>query len=124
MNKIIKFIQVFLILSYTFLNIYLMIFNWRVYNLLFEMNYGFGSIRLPIVLIIVLIGMFSVLLIWLTIYIKDLKNKNMEEELLRLKTKNFSNAFQEGEIYLNEKLELLQKKIDQLLNLQKTSETL
>ncbi len=124
MNKIIKFIQVFLILSYTFLNIYLMIFNWRVYNLLFEMNYGFGSIRLPIVLIIVLIGMFSVLLIWLTIYIKDLKNKNMEEELLRLKTKKFSNAFQEGEIYLNEKLELLQKKIDQLLNLQKTSETL
>lgn len=101
-----------------------MIFNWRVYNLLFEMNYGFGSIRLPIVLIIVLIGMFSVLLIWLTIYIKDLKNKNMEEELLRLKTKKFSNAFQEGEIYLNEKLELLQKKIDQLLNLQKTSETL
>lgn len=124
MNKLIKFIQVFLILSYTFLNIYLMIFNWRVYNLLFEMNYGFGSIRLPIVLIIVLIGMFSVLLIWLTIYIKDLKNKNMEEELLRLKTKKFSNAFQEGEIYLNEKLELLQKKIDQLLNLQKTSETL
>ena len=124
MNRIIKFIQVFLILSYTFLNIYLIIFNWRVYTLLFEMNYGFGSIRLPIVLIVVLIGMFSVLLIWLTIYIKDLKNKNMEEEYIRLKTKRLSSTLQDGEIYLNEKVELLQKKIDQLLNHQKTSETL
>ena len=99
MNKILKFIQVVLILCYTFLNIYLMIFNWRIYTLFFEMKYGFGSTRLQIVLFIALIGVFTILLIWLTIYIKDLKNKNMEEELLRLKTKNHSNAFQESELH-------------------------
>ncbi len=128
MIKFLKFIQALLVILYILVNIYLMVFNWNVYTVSMDLNYGFGSFSAPLFLVVETIGLILIFLLWLTVYSKDLRyeiSKLKREKDIHTKNSDTHADTSEGsEINLNERVSQLQKQMDELANLLKKSESL
>lgn len=128
MIKFLKVIQALLVILYILVNIYLMVFNWDVYTVSRDLNYGFGSFSAPLFLVVETIGLILIFLLWLTIYSKDLRyeiSKLKREKDIHTKNSDTLADASEGSVMsLNERVSQLQKQMDELADLLKKSESL
>ena len=128
MIKFLKFIQALLVILYILVNIYLMVFNWDVYTVSMDLNYGFGSFSAPLFLVVETIGLILIFLLWLTVYSKDLRyeiSKLKREKDIHTKNSDTLADASEGSVMsLNERVSQLQKQMDELADLLKKSESL
>ena len=114
MNKLFKIIQTVLVIFYFLFNIYLLIFNWDVFTVSLAIDYGFGIVNAPPIIIMMLLGTTILVLIWLTDYTKDLRSEvsilKKDEEINRLnKTGNDTVKILESLSSIQKQLESLTK---------------
>ncbi len=127
MIKFLKVIQALLVILYILVNIYLMVFNWDVYTVSMDLNYGFGSFSAPLFLVVETIGLILIFLLWLTVYSKDLRYEisklKREKDIHTKKSDTLADTSEGSGMSLNERVSQLQKQMDDLANLLKKSET-
>ncbi len=77
------------ILVYTFLLIYYAIFNWHVFILNLDVNLGFGSIKIPLIAILMAVSLTLLILQWVSVSISMLKHDRdilkKDNEIVNLK---------------------------------------
>ena len=119
MIKFLKVIQASLVVIYILVNIYLMVFNWGIYTESMELNYGFGSFSAPLFLVVETVGLIIIFLLWLTIYSKDLRYEisKLKREGNKSKAPATSNNSEKMEMNINQKIEELQKQMEDLVRL-------
>lgn len=113
MKKIIlkKFL---LLILYTVINIYFMIFNWKVFTLSLNVNLGPGSVRLPPFLILFLLGFIIIGILSWSNYVQNLQKIIYElehgVELGKMRNKMISDKLQE-QLADDKNLEVLRNKL-------------
>lgn len=119
MIKFLKVMQASLVVIYILVNIYLMVFNWGIYTESMELNYGFGSFSAPLFLVVETVGLIIIFLLWLTIYSKDLRYEisKLKREGNKSKVPATSNDSEKMEMNINQKIEQLQKQMEDLIRL-------
>lgn len=118
MNKTLKIVQASLVIIFVLVNIYLMVFNWSIYSVALVVDYGFGTFKGPLVIIVTLIGLVTILLVWLVSYTKDLQDEvrlmKVKDELQGLKNNNVKSDQELNHHHLAEKIAHLQQQIEAL----------
>ena len=113
MKKIIvrKFL---LLIIYTVVNIYFMIFNWKVFSISLDVNLGPGSIQLPPFIILFLLGFIIIGILSWTNYVQNLQKIIYElehgVELGKIREKLVRNKLQE-QLMDEKNIEMLRKKL-------------
>ena len=113
MKKIIvkKFL---LLIIYTIINIYFMIFNWKVFTISLNVNLGPGSIQLPPFVILFLFGFVIIGILSWTNYVQNLQKIIYElehgVELSKIREKLVRNKLQE-QLMDEKNIEILRKKL-------------
>ena len=125
MKKIIvrKFL---LLIIYTVINIYFMIFNWKVFTVSLNVNLGFGSVQLPPFIILFLLGFVVIGILSWSNYVQNLQKIIYElehgVELGKIRDKMVRNRLQE-QLTDEKNLEVLKKKLG-ITDLQQQQETM
>ena len=125
MTKIIvrKFL---LLIIYTAINIYIMIFNWKVFTVSLNVNLGFGSVQLPPFIILFLLGFVVIGILSWSNYVQNLQKIIYElehgVELGKIRDKMVRNRLQE-QLTDEKNLEVLKKKLG-ITDLQQQQETM
>ena len=125
MKKIIvrKFL---LLIIYTVINIYFMIFNWKVFTISLNVNLGFGSVQLPPFIILFLLGFVVIGILSWSNYVQNLQKIIYElehgVELGKIRDKMVRNRLQE-QLTDEKNLEVLKKKLG-ITDLQQQQETM
>jgi hypothetical protein len=104
-----------------------MVFNWNVYTVSMDLNYGFGSFNAPLFLVVEIIGLIIIFLLWMTVYSKDLKYEisklKREKDMKGVDSDKPSGDPGWGEDNINDRLSQLQKQIEELAEILKKSES-
>ncbi len=125
MKKII-FKKFLLLIIYTVINIYFMIFNWKVFTISLNVNLGFGSAQLPPFIILFLLGFVIIGILSWSNYVQNLQKIIYElehgVELGKMRDKMVRNRLQE-QLTDEKNLDMLKKKLG-ITDLQQQQETL
>jgi hypothetical protein len=103
-----------------------MVFNWNVYTVSMDLNYGFGSFNAPLFLVVEIIGLIIIFLLWMTVYSKDLRYEisklKREKDMKRVDSDKSNGDSDWKEDNINERISQLQKQIEELTQILKKSE--
>ncbi|MGW8314188.1 MAG: hypothetical protein ACWGNV_01200 [Bacteroidales bacterium] len=125
MKKII-FRKFLLLILYTVINIYFMIFNWKVFTLSLNVNLGPGSIQIPPFVILFLLGFIIIGILSWSNYVQNLRKIIYElehgVELGKIRNKMVSSKLQE-QLMDEKNIEVLRKKLG-IADLQQQQESL
>lgn len=115
-----------MLIIYTVINIYFMIFNWKVFTISLDVNLGFGSAQLPPFIILFLLGFVLIGILSWSNYVQNLQKIIYElehgVELGKMRDKMVRNKLQE-QLTDEKNLEILKKKLG-ITDLQQQQETL
>lgn len=115
-----------LLILYTVINLYFMIFNWKVFTLSLNVNLGPGSIQLPPFVILFLLGFIIIGILSWSNYVQNLRKIIYElehgVELGKMRNKMISNKLQE-QLMDDKNIEVLSKKLG-IADLQQQQESL
>jgi hypothetical protein len=103
-----------LLIIYTVVNIYFMIFNWKVFTISLDVNLGPGSIQLPPFIILFLLGFIIIGILSWTNYVQNLQKIIYElehgVERGKIREKLVRNKLQE-QLMDDKNIEMLRKKL-------------
>ncbi len=95
-----------LIFSYMLVTFYFAVFNWEMFIVNLNISLGFGVIRIPLILIVFIVGLFTLLILWMVMKIFSLNfEKNIthkDEEINKLKAEYFDNQSDDRPEYFQE----------------------
>jgi hypothetical protein len=112
--KKILFKKFILLILFTLVNVYFMVFNWQIFTINQNVNLGFGMVRLPPFIILFLLGFLIIgILSWVS-YITNLQRTIYEleqgVELGKMKDKLVQNKIRE-QLMDQKNIDVLQNKL-------------
>lgn len=117
MNRLFKTVHTILVILFLFVNLYLLAFNWSVFTVSLNLNYGFGVLNVPPFIFTMIFNFIIIGIIWFTGYTKDLRSENSllkkEDEIHRLKESK-------GSVSNDSSLIEMQKQLSELTELIKS----